>query len=712
MANKIENNSLLRVGTMLRNIYRIDGYLGSGGFGNTYVASNVEFDEQVAIKEFFMKDLSQRNVDGLHVTVPNPHNVEQFEALRNVFKREAKRVRKLGREINNPHIIKVYDIFEENNTAYYVMQYVNGRSFNEILKSQESPCDSTWLLDVFLPQVLDALALLHKHKLWHLDIKPANIMADSSGNIMLIDFGSSKQIDPNSGDPDTTSRLMMITKLYAPIELKDCDYKKIGPWTDLYSLGATLYNLATMQNPPLTSEMTVDNESAFHFLPGTNEAFKKLVMWMMNTNISNRPNSVDEVRNFLLENKEKNTGDDSAQGIKPLLTPPDLPGGDDDKKEEGQQPPVPEQPEKEVQLKRQPNRNVRVVSQPENDPRTDLSEGSPEPQMPPALTPPMGGPASEVTMPPEDSGYDDSGYDNSGVQEGYLEPYEYEHEPRKSSTGLYMLLAFLATVLVAGALLYFFWLRGSDSGSPDDNGGGKDSTTQVVLQDKDSLTAKAEDKSVEPKQEQEKKDSTADTTKAVASGGGGLSFFGGSSDTVTLDHDTVITREIDGKKVSFTYRGQMVKGEPNGRGHGVYADGEYEGPYKDGEREGANGKFVYTSGKNNGDTYVGEFDDDQFEGKGEYSSRNHTYVGTFDDGKPEDGVKRDAKGNVTDKWVNGNHVIQDGQKIGDGNAMKPSSKKLLLGGSILLLLIAAAAIFFIFRSRNTQDEEEDNYINR
>lgn len=709
MANKVDNKSLLRVGTMLRNIYRIDGYLASGGFGNTYVASNVEFDEQVAIKEFFMKDLSQRDDDGLSISVPNPHNVEQFEKLRTVFKREAKRVRKLGREINNPHIVKVYDIFEENNTAYYVMQYVNGRSFNEILRSQKNPCDSTWLLDVFLPQVLDALEPLHKNKLWHLDIKPANIMADSSGNIMLIDFGSSKQIDPNSGDPDTTSSLLLITRPYAPIELKDCDYKKIGPWTDLYSLGATLYNLATMQNPPRTSDMTVENESAFNFLPGTNEVFKKLVMWMMNTNISNRPKSVDEVKSFLLENKDKNTGDDSSQGIKPLLTPPDLPGGDDDKKEEGQQPPVPEQPEKEVQLKRQPNRNVRVVSQPENDPRTDYTSKKDSQQEPPM--PPQAPPASEsfpsatnseVTMPPESNGYGDN-----STQEGYLEPYEYEHEPHKSSTGLYMLLAFLATVLVAGALLYFFWLRGSDSGTPDNNGGSNDTTTQVVSQGKDSLTAKAENAPVEKKQEQ--KDSTADTTSAAASDGGVLSFFGGSTDTVMVERDTVITCEIDGEKVSYTYRGQMVKGKPNGMGHGVYADGTYDGPYKDGEREGAGGKFVYTSGNNNGDTYFGEFDDDRFEGKGEYSSRNHTYVGTFDDGKPEDGVKRDAKGNVTDKWVNGNHVMQDGQKIGDGNAMKPSSRKLLLGGSILLLLIAAAAIFFIFRSRNTRDEEENNY---
>lgn len=301
-ANQFDNQAMLRVGTLLRGIYRIDGYLASGGFGNTYLATNLKFKEKVAIKEFFMRGVSQRNSDYTTVSVSNSENVEMFNKQLSTFNREALRLRKLG-SMNTSHIVKVYDIFEENNTAYYVMQYINGQSLGDILKKKSRPIDQGWLMDKLLPQLLDALDVVHKNNMWHLDIKPSNIMYDVKGNVTLIDFGSSKQIDPSTGDPVTLSSTLSFTMTYAPLELQQYEYKKIGPWSDFYSLGATLYNLATKQKPPTASDLLYEGVNAFKFGPVSRDDFKKLVMWLMNNKIENRPQSVADIYNFLQKGK-------------------------------------------------------------------------------------------------------------------------------------------------------------------------------------------------------------------------------------------------------------------------------------------------------------------------------------------------------------------------------------------------------------------------
>ena len=109
----INNTSMLKVGTILRGTYRIDNYLSSGGFGNTYVATNIEFEERVAIKEFFMKGVTQRDGNHTTVSVSNAENSNSFFEQKEKFKKEARRIRLL----RNPHIVNVHDLFEENGTA-------------------------------------------------------------------------------------------------------------------------------------------------------------------------------------------------------------------------------------------------------------------------------------------------------------------------------------------------------------------------------------------------------------------------------------------------------------------------------------------------------------------------------------------------------------------------------------------------------------------
>ena len=178
---------MLKVDTILRGTYRIDSYLSSGGFGNTYIATNIEFEERVAIKEFFMKGVTQRDENQTTVSVSNSDNSKSFQEQKEKFKKEARRIRQL----KNEHIVSVHDLFEENGTAYYVMDYVDGENLSERLKRTGEPMSENEVRDI-LPQILDALKSVHDAGIWHLDLKPANIMMTKEGRVKLIDFGAAR----------------------------------------------------------------------------------------------------------------------------------------------------------------------------------------------------------------------------------------------------------------------------------------------------------------------------------------------------------------------------------------------------------------------------------------------------------------------------------------------------------------------------------------
>lgn len=287
---------MLPKGTILHGNLRVDGYLSSGGFGNTYVVTYIGFDKKRAVKEFFMKGVSERDMETGAVMVSNAAKIPEFNDQLRKFKKEAQRIYNL----NNEHIVKVYELFDENNTAYYVMDYIDGESLAERIERTRKPLTESQTMDV-LTQVLDALREVHSKGIWHLDIKPANIMMDSQGVVKLIDFGASKQGDIEQGGAARTS-VIAYTMGYAPIEQIDKLYDKIGPWTDFYALGATLYHLLTCKKPPQPSEI-LDDESAYkqHALPmpRVSEKIRKLILWMMNPSRSRRPQSVNDILTFI-----------------------------------------------------------------------------------------------------------------------------------------------------------------------------------------------------------------------------------------------------------------------------------------------------------------------------------------------------------------------------------------------------------------------------
>ena len=284
---------MLRIGTILHGTYRIDRYLSSGGFGNTYVVTHVGFDEAYAIKEFFMKGVTQRDSNSTTVSVSNSVNQESFLQQKEKFKKEARRIRQL----HNSHIVGVHDLFEENGTAYYVMDYVDGENLSERLRRTDRPMTESEV-HLILPQILDALKAVHDAGMWHLDLKPANIMVDKTGNVKLIDFGASKQFNAQKGGA-TTSTAVSYTNGYAPREQMEQNYDKFGPWTDIYALGATLYNLLTNKRPPLPTDIdddiTVDKHEALPFPNGISDDMKTCVLQMMKTNRLQRPQSITAI---------------------------------------------------------------------------------------------------------------------------------------------------------------------------------------------------------------------------------------------------------------------------------------------------------------------------------------------------------------------------------------------------------------------------------
>ena len=246
MNMQLKKNSHLRNGK-----YTITELLGQGGFGITYLALSREtlegnigkFDVEVpvAVKEFFVKDSCTRNEDTASVETPD-QNAQQMAALKKQFVKEAQNMSKL----NHPHINKVKDVFEENGTVYYVMQYLKGGSLKRLVLEQGALSEQQAL--VYIRQIASALSYMHDQHICHLDVKPANILLNEHGEAVLIDFGVAKRYEKN-GD-ETTSTPVGVSNGFAPIEQYQESLHEFSPCTDVYGLSATLLFLLTGTTPP------------------------------------------------------------------------------------------------------------------------------------------------------------------------------------------------------------------------------------------------------------------------------------------------------------------------------------------------------------------------------------------------------------------------------------------------------------------------------
>lgn len=244
----------LQPGTVIHgthNYYRIERVLGQGSFGITYVANvrlkgrlgAIESAAMVAIKEFFLRDVSSRN--GLRVFSVSDSTL--CSDYRRDFLREAQNLSRL----DNDHIVKVLETIEENDTVYYVMEYLSGGNLDQhILSHGRLSCREA--LDIAI-QIGEALKCMHAQHMLHLDLKPLNVMRGEDGHIVLIDFGLSKCFGAD-GQPESSTRIGQGTTGYAPIEQHS--FKKADgfmPTLDIYALGATLFKMLTGCVPPEAS---------------------------------------------------------------------------------------------------------------------------------------------------------------------------------------------------------------------------------------------------------------------------------------------------------------------------------------------------------------------------------------------------------------------------------------------------------------------------
>lgn len=279
----------LKPGTILQDEkYVIRNTLGAGGFGITYLAEHPMLNKLVCIKEFFPREYYNRDNNSRTISLGSQGSARMMEAYRNKFIKEARTIARL----QHPNVISIHDVFEENNTAYYVMEYIEGDTLSGIVKRCGAMDEATALGYIF--KVASALKYIHEKNLLHLDIKPANIMVRRSDNhVVLIDFGLSKQYDEQGNQTSTTP--VGISPGYAPPEqYEQGAASSFSAATDIYALGATLYFLTTGKTPPSTS--VIMDGGLEELVKDLSPKLRKAIITSMQPSRSKRPATIE---NFL-----------------------------------------------------------------------------------------------------------------------------------------------------------------------------------------------------------------------------------------------------------------------------------------------------------------------------------------------------------------------------------------------------------------------------
>ena len=285
----------LKSGTPLKHgEYRITETLGRGGFGITYLAEQVNLHRQVCIKEFFPKDYYKRDGDTGALTLSSDGFAESMNKFKAKFIKEAQTIATL----NHANIIPIHDVFEENGTAYYVMDYIEGESLYDIVKHGGALTEADAVR--YIRDTAAALEHIHARQIMHLDVKPGNIMVrEEDRRAILIDFGLSKHYDATSGEATSTTPVG-VSHGFAPMEqYQDGGVSSFSPETDIYSLGATLYYLVTGNVPP---QATIVAEQGLPYLDNLSSNIRNAITKSMSYWRKDRPHTIKEFL-ALLDNK-------------------------------------------------------------------------------------------------------------------------------------------------------------------------------------------------------------------------------------------------------------------------------------------------------------------------------------------------------------------------------------------------------------------------
>ncbi len=291
MSETTTYRNALPSGTLLLE-YRLEGVLGAGGFGITYLAHDTHLEKHVAIKEYLPTDLAIRALDGSVVPVATEHEHDYKWGLER-FIQEA---RTLAR-FSHPHIVRVNRYFEANGTGYMVMDYEKGESLNQLLRRTAAP-DEPGLRSILMP-LLDGLEAVHAAGFLHRDIKPSNIFLREAGGPVLLDFGAARAAVGGA----TRSMTAVLTPGYAPLEQYASDARQ-GPWSDLYALAGVFYRAIVGESPPdAVSRLKEDRvpQRLAEAAQRTSRGFLRALEWALAVDEKRRPQTVPEWRRALVE---------------------------------------------------------------------------------------------------------------------------------------------------------------------------------------------------------------------------------------------------------------------------------------------------------------------------------------------------------------------------------------------------------------------------
>ena len=296
--NIIHHQSLPK-DTILDSRYKIISILGYGSFGITYLALFTRLNQKVVIKEYFPNELAHR--DSSSTVIPTSSQVEHYyKQGKDRFLFEAQTLAKF----NHLYIVRVTDYFDDNNTAYLVMDYEEGETLGDLL-SRENSMGEERVLSIIVP-ILEALNEIHSQNIYHRDIKPDNIYIRSGGEPMLIDFGAAKESyqkgsKASSFNPQTAG--------YSAPEQATSASKYIGAHTDIYAIGAVLHKIVKGHTPSKSSDRSnsIINEDIDTYIPlatenidGYSPKFLSLIDWALSFKSKERPHSAVEFRDALM----------------------------------------------------------------------------------------------------------------------------------------------------------------------------------------------------------------------------------------------------------------------------------------------------------------------------------------------------------------------------------------------------------------------------
>lgn len=636
----LADNTLLQGGK-----YRIVRFISSGGFGCTYEAEHVMLHKKVAIKEFFVKDFCNRDETTSQVSVGITSKTALVDKLKGKFIEEAQSLCTL----DHSNIVHVSDVFEENGTAYYVMDYIKGPSLNDLVK-RDGSMDERRAVG-YIKQIAEALEYVHSRNRLHLDIKPGNIMVDENDKAVLIDFGASKQYDEEGGE--NTSTLLGKTPGYAPLEQMGNDVVKFLPSTDIYALGATLYKLLTGVTPPSASLLASGEELGD--MPSTISAgTRNAIIAAMQTNKMKRPQSVEDFLKLLLSEVSKsssaNEDDDHTiydeEPVKPAQKP---------KIEKVNKPKQQEVVHSSIEEKlKQPTNDVNKAAVLNALPKEKFGFwlwaflvvlcycglGS---IFAPLFSEYISESASVALV-------------IMGVMQTALAFYTlYSFVKRKSDA---VFLGKLSLIIICVADLVYVLCEGDGSEgvmqyAPFVRG----LVTAIIWFVYLCVSKRVETIIPSFCREITKKDYIIGAVLAIL-----IVYLLVISLAVSTEDQTVVAEENteiisenntanrvvnqkfkDSTGETYSYTGEIQNGLPNGLGEGVYSFGRYVGPYKDGLMHGPDGKFSEKGGA----TFVGTFANDYYS-EGTLTRTDGTYfVGRMKDGVPYKGTEYDRHGNIT-----------------------------------------------------------------